>query len=65
MIFQDPVTYDGLGVLMTLGLITPFLDLSLICHSNESIDFTSVGMYNALTVSILAVGSTLDPVSHE
>ena len=52
---------------MTLEPITPFLDLSLIRRSIESIDFTSrsVGIYNALTVSSLAVGSTLDPVIHD
>ena len=40
--------------------LEPLLDL-MRC-SNESMDFTLVGIYNALTVSSLAEGSTLAPV---
>ena len=46
--------YDGLGVMMT----SQPLDLSSIFCNKESTDFTLVGIYNALTVSSLDVGST-------
>ena len=39
--------------------VTPIPDLSSIRFSNESRDFTLVGIYNALAVSSLDVGSCL------